>query len=141
MRFEVKFPQLDIVWDKMAVGFEVVRRKALLSTAMLQNKEYLPVDRRCDVEIVHRFVPHRHLGAWHVAALSPGVRFAFHNYRRVFTAKIKTVHLLGFANTDWHGEAFDQRDALLRKKGACCCFKVVAGLSVACRTNSLKVID
>src|SRR5712671_3825164 len=139
-RFKVEFPQLDTVRDKMSVGFEIIRREAHFPPAVLQNEEYLPIERRGDVEVVHRFIPHRHLGAWHVATLGPGVRFAFHENWRVSAAEVEAVHLLGFTDPDRHREVLHQRDALPREKRAGGSFEVVACLRIAYGADPLKIV-
>src|ERR1700682_1283620 len=139
-RFEIIFPKLDAWRHQMSVRFQVIGREALFLAIMLQDKEDFSVERRRDMEIIHRLVPNCHLRARHIAAVCPRMRFAFHQDRWILASEIETMRFLGFVDTHGHRKVLRQNDALLREKLARGTFEVVSGMRIAKSADPLKVI-
>lgn len=123
------------------MGFEIIGRKTLRPAIVLENKNDLAILSRRDMEIIHRFVPHRHLRARHVAALRPSMRLAFDEDRRDFATEIEPVRLLRLADANRYGKVLRKHNALLCEERLRGTFEIISGMRVAKRTDSLKIID
>lgn len=125
----------------MRVDAAVVMREGFTcaDSMVLQDDEELAVVIGCGEEVVHRLVPDRELGAWHVTANSPPVRFAFDNDFLIGTSKVETVVFLRSTDSYRYGEVLLERQRLgVTKIFGNRALEVSAGVSVTGRPYSLE---
>lgn len=87
----------------------------------------------------HDFIQSSDFGARRIAATGPGVRLAFHQYRRVFTAKVKFVRFLD-SGSYWGGESGLKGNASFGEEEPSRFLKLSAHMCIADRADTLKVV-
>jgi hypothetical protein len=138
---QVKFPNLDILWNQMTLCADVVCCQALLCSLMevLQDEKYFSIVWRRHAEEQHNFVHPPDLRAWGIPRLCPCVRFTFDQDGWIFTSKIKIVPSLE-ASADRHGESRIQRDTSVLEEQPCGCFEFATGVRIANGAATLEII-
>ena len=77
---------------------------------MLQNEQNLSVVIWRHAEQKHDFIQAPDLRTRRIVSAGPGIRLTFHQYRRVFAAKVKFVRFLD-SDSYWRGESGLKDDA------------------------------
>src|ERR1043166_2991970 len=108
---------------------------------MFQDKQNLAIPSRRKVKIIHSLVPDGHLGTWHISALGPHVRFTLDEHGGLVGAEVEAAEFFPFTDANWCGKISGQLDATMGEKISYERFEIITSMSIADRSDSLKIVD